>query len=204
MRQGAIFLDKDGTLIPDIPYNVDPARIELFPDAGQALFRLQTAGYHIIVVSNQSGVARGFFSERDLKAVQVQLEELLQKWHVRLDGFYYCPHLPSGTVSSYALDCDCRKPLPGMLMQAAQEQSISLEDSWMIGDILNDVEAGNRAGCRTILINNGNETEWIPGDFRTPSFIANSLMEAADIILSKSINYTRAHVVHTHTQQAQK
>jgi D-glycero-D-manno-heptose 1,7-bisphosphate phosphatase len=199
MMKNAIFLDKDGTLIQDVPYNVDPGRIVLVSDAGETLSRLQKAGYKLIVVSNQAGIARGYFEEKALEDVKVRLQELLQWWHVHLDGFYYCPHLPSGTVATYAQECNCRKPLPGMLVQAAQEHNISLEDAWMIGDILHDVEAGNRAGCRTILINNGNETEWIPGDFRTPTFTVRSLAEAADIILAMSVRHASQQAIHSST-----
>lgn len=178
----AVFLDKDGTLIPDIPYNVDPEHITLYPEAGEALRRLQDAGYRLIVVSNQSGVARGYFEEAQLDGVWQKITQLLAPFGVRIDGFYYCPNHPGGTVGRYAVDCDFRKPKPGMLIQAAREHGIDLTRSWMIGDILNDVEAGNRAGCRTLLVDRGNETEWEPGQFRTPTATVRSLTEAADHI----------------------
>ena len=183
----AIFLDKDGTLIVDVAYNVDPEQIVLYPDAGPALHRMQAAGYRLVVVSNQSGVARGYFNETDLPAVWERLTDLFVPFGVTFDGFYYCPHEPSGTVSDYALACDCRKPQPGMLRQAAQELNINLAESWMIGDILNDVEAGNRAGCRSLLVNRGNETEWLPGPYRTPAVCVDSLLEAAEQIVSTRI-----------------
>jgi HAD superfamily hydrolase (TIGR01662 family) len=188
MRRKAVFLDKDGTLIHDVPYNVAPDRIVLYADAGEALARLQRAGYQLVVVSNQSGVARGYFEEKDLQRVEARLQALLRRWHVQLDGFHYCPHLPTGSVPRYALECDCRKPMPGMLLEAARQHHLSLGDSWMIGDILNDVEAGNRAGCRTLLINNGNETEWLAGAFRTPTAVVGTLSEAADLILAGTVN----------------
>jgi D-glycero-D-manno-heptose 1,7-bisphosphate phosphatase len=178
----AVFLDKDGTLIEDVPFNVDPEKIKLFPDALQALKGIQEQGYKIIVVSNQSGVAYGYFEESALENVWKELSKLLQSAEVRIMGFYYCPHHSEGTVKGYDFDCDCRKPKSGMLLKAASELGINLSESWMIGDILNDVEAGNRAGCKTILIDNGNETEWTPGDFRIPDYFATSLTEAATII----------------------
>lgn len=192
MSRRAVFLDKDGTLIPDIPYNVDPGRIQLYPDAGLALQQLHGAGYQLLVISNQAGVARGYFAETALPAVADRLQALLAEFQVSLSGFYYCPHHPAGTVPEYTRPCACRKPAPGLLLQAAAEHQLSLPDSWMIGDILNDVEAGNRAGCRTILLDRGHETEWLPGDFRTPSFTVRSLAEAAAVILAHAGNVATA------------
>lgn len=179
----AVFLDKDGTLIPDIPYNVDPARITLYPDAGSALRLLQETGFRLIVVSNQAGVARGYFSETALTAVENRLRQLLVAEGVRLDGVLFCPHHPAGSVAGYAIDCDCRKPQPGLLLRAADEWAVDLSESWMLGDILNDVEAGNRAGCQTILLDRGNETEWLTGPFRQPTATVGSLLEAAAVIV---------------------
>jgi D,D-heptose 1,7-bisphosphate phosphatase len=183
----AIFLDKDGTLIVDVPYNVDPARIELYFDIGPALQRLQTAGYKLIVISNQAGVARGYFVEDALDGVIAALRNQLSAFGVMLDGFYYCPHHPDGSVTTYAIDCDCRKPQPGLIQRAARDHNIDLSQSWMVGDILNDVEAGNRAGCRTLLIDRGNETEWLTGPFRTPTATVSSLVEMADYILKNCV-----------------
>ncbi len=182
--QKAIFLDKDGTLINDIPYNVNPDLIELSEDSTSGLRRLQKAGFKLIVVTNQSGVSRGFFKETSLKGVEARLAELLEAEQIKLDGFYYCPHHPDGIIPEYAIDCECRKPNPGMLKQSAEEHYIDLHRSWMIGDILNDVEAGNRAGIRSILIDNGNETEWVEGAFRKPVYEAKNINDAADFILS--------------------
>lgn len=181
----AIFLDKDGTLIDDVPYNVDPALIRLSWNAGPALQLLQEAGYRLIVVTNQSGVARGLFTEAALEAVHARLIELLAQYGVQLDGFYYCPHHPDGAVNRYAIACTCRKPMPGLLMRAASEHGIDLTQSWMIGDILNDVEAGHRAGCRSLLVDNGNETEWDQGPLRTPEFSVPDLYAAAALIVDQ-------------------
>jgi D-glycero-D-manno-heptose 1,7-bisphosphate phosphatase len=178
----AIFLDKDGTLVDDVPYNVDPALVRLSWQAGPALQLLQARGYRLIVVTNQSGVARGLFTEAALDAVHRRLAELLAQYGVRLDGFYYCPHSPQGTIERYAIDCTCRKPRPGLLLRAAGELGIELAHSWMIGDILNDVEAGHRAGCRAVLIDNGNETEWMLSPLRRPDLTAPELYAAATAI----------------------
>jgi histidinol-phosphate phosphatase family protein len=179
----AIFIDKDGTLIKNVPYSIDPALIELENDAGVALQMLKENDYLIIVVSNQSGVAYGYFKESDLERVKSQIQYLLQKQSAAIDAFYFCPHHPEGKELEYSIFCDCRKPQPGMLIQAAREFGIDLTLSWMIGDILNDVEAGNRAGCKSILIDNGNETEWITNEMRLPAYIVRNLKEAASVIL---------------------
>lgn len=174
----AVFLDKDGTLIDDVPYNVEPARLRLAPHAGPALRLMQQMGYRLIVVSNQSGVARGLFGEAALPPLFAALQNMLALEEVSLDGWYWCPHHPQGHAAGYAIECNCRKPLPGMLQQAAREHGIDLARSWMVGDILNDVEAGRRAGCRTVLIDNGNETEWLRSPLRTPDISAPDLLSA--------------------------
>jgi D-glycero-D-manno-heptose 1,7-bisphosphate phosphatase len=179
----AVFLDKDGTLIPDIPHNVDHFLITLSDKAVDGLRKLQSAGYKLIVVTNQSGIAKGLFKECDLIAVHRKIMSLLRLNGVLLDGFYYCPHDINGKVEPYNLPCDCRKPQPGMLLKAAEDHQLDLQKSWMIGDILNDVECGNRAGCKSILIDNKNETEWLEGPFRTPLYTANTINEACDLIL---------------------
>src|SRR4051812_7101588 len=121
MKHRAVFLDKDGTLVEDVPYNVEPSRIRLGPGAAAGLSQLHAAGFLLIVVSNQSGVARGMFSEDALTAVHERLKELLAEFGVSLSGFYYCPHHPQGTVARYAVKCSCRKPEPGMIRAAASE-----------------------------------------------------------------------------------
>jgi D-glycero-D-manno-heptose 1,7-bisphosphate phosphatase len=171
----AIFIDKDGTLIPDIPYNVNPGKITITDHTVEGLQLLKETGYLLVVISNQSGVERGYFKEDALVDVKARIQALLAMHNLALDGFYYCPH--------YVVQCDCRKPLPGLILKAAQQDGIDLKNSWMIGDILNDVEAGNRAGCKTILIDNGNETEWLSGTYRDPTITCRSINEAADFIL---------------------
>lgn len=171
----AVFIDKDGTLVRDVPYNVDPQYIRLTVGAGPALRHMKNAGYKLIVISNQSGIARGLFEEKDLFPVNRCIQSLLAQYDVSIDAFYYCPHGPAD-------GCRCRKPMPGMILKAAKDQGVHLQASWMIGDILNDVEAGNRAGCRTIHLDNGNETEWVKGSDREPVYSVTDWMEAAEII----------------------
>ncbi len=184
MKKKAVFLDKDGTLVEDVPYSCDVNRIRLMPGVRQGLRRLDAAGYLLIVVSNQSGVAHGLFSAEALSGVEMKLRALLADADIRLDGFYYCPHHPDGRIPAYATACDCRKPSPGLFMQATSDWAIDLTASWMVGDILHDVEAGRRAGCRTILLDNGHETEWHLGAYRYPDYVAADVDVAADIILA--------------------
>jgi D,D-heptose 1,7-bisphosphate phosphatase len=180
----AIFLDKDGTLVDDLPYNAEPQRITLCSGAGAALRLLSRLDYRLFVVTNQAGIAFGRFGEAAMNAVHDRLQDLLFREQLTLDGFFYCPHHPDGSVAVYACDCHCRKPMPGLLLRAATEHGIDLRSSWMIGDILHDVEAGNRAGCRTVLIDNGNETEWRLGPRRIPTRMAPDLYAAAVLIAS--------------------
>jgi D-glycero-D-manno-heptose 1,7-bisphosphate phosphatase len=176
---GAVFIDKDGTLIRDVPYNVDPRQIQLMPGVGVALRRLQNEGYKLIAISNQPGIARNLFQENDLLPVNRQIQTLLAPYRVKMDAFYYCPHeLTAG--------CGCRKPMPGMIFRAAKDHVIEPRISWMIGDILHDVEAGNRAGCRTIHFDNGNETEWIKGPFRQPGYSVETWTEAGQVICGRA------------------
>jgi histidinol-phosphate phosphatase family protein len=170
-RSGAVFIDKDGTLVENVPYNVDPRRITLAKGAKDSVSEMSSRGFRVIVVSNQPGAALGLFDESQLKKVEAKLRDLLPA----LDGFYYCPHRPEA-------GCGCRKPAPGMLERAAREHGVELSTSWMIGDILDDIEAGRRAGCRTILLDNGNETEWRIAEARSPDYIARDLPQAAAII----------------------
>lgn len=187
MKTPAVFFDKDGTLIPDIPYNVDPRLIRLEEQAAYGLRLLAQANFRFVVVSNQSGVARGLFEESALENVAAAINDWMQKAAgTALAGFYYCPHHPQGCEPAYAVECNCRKPRPGMLLRAADELGIDLSQSWMVGDILDDIEAGRRAGCRTILIDNGHETEWLPGPLRQPHFVVPNINEAAAIILHAS------------------
>jgi D-glycero-D-manno-heptose 1,7-bisphosphate phosphatase len=179
----AVFLDKDGTLVEDVPYNVDPALLRFTPNAIEALQLLSSHGYALVVASNQSGLARGLFDRAALARLQAALEAMLARENIRLDGFYVCPHAPPANARRPG--CLCRKPAPGLLRQAARALHIDLARSWMVGDILNDVEAGRRAGCRTVLLDVGHETEWLRTPLRTPHHTARDLLEAARTIVAE-------------------
>jgi D-glycero-D-manno-heptose 1,7-bisphosphate phosphatase len=186
LMRRAVFLDKDGTLIENVPYNVDPLRVKLARDAGRALRALKEHGFLLVVVSNQPGVALARFTLQSLACVERRIQELLASSAVEIDAFYYCPHLPQAPNVRYAVRCLCRKPQPGLLRQAAREWQIELTQSWLVGDILDDVEAGNRASCRTVLVDNDNETEWRLGAHRQPHHLVGSLHQAACLILASA------------------
>lgn len=176
----AIFLDRDGTLVEPRHYPSRPEDLVLFPGLAPELRRLQTA-FQLVVITNQSGLARGFFRQADLTRMHTHLEEELARQGVRLDAIYYCPHVEDGIVPELSFRCACRKPQPGLLLRAAAELRLDLAVSWMVGDILDDIEAGNRAGCRTILVDLGTEspprTPW-----RSPTYVARDTRHALALI----------------------
>ena len=188
----AVFVDKDGTLVENVPYNVDPARVRLLPGTLDGLRALQQVGFRLFVVSNQAGVALGRFAPEALSVVETRLSELVAAGGVRLDGYAWCPHHPQGSVAAYAVACECRKPQPGMLRDLARAHDIALAQSWMVGDILDDVEAGHRAGCRAVLVHRGGETEWRRGPGREPDAIVASFDEAARVIVGATRDASEA------------
>ncbi|MCK6485790.1 MAG: HAD family hydrolase [Phycisphaerae bacterium] len=178
--QRAVFLDRDGTIIEDMHYSGDPARVRLLPGAAGALCRLRAAGYRLIVVTNQSGIARGLLSVAQLAEVHRRMERLLAAEGATLDAIYYCPYLAGveAVVEEYRRDSDLRKPGPGMLIQAAREWNIDLQRSWMVGDAPRDVQAGRAAGCRTVLVAAAGAPPCPQADF-----VVGDVSAAADIIL---------------------
>jgi D-glycero-D-manno-heptose 1,7-bisphosphate phosphatase len=181
MTQRAIFLDRDGTLVHARHYPCRPEDLVVYDGITPWLRALQQAGLKLIVVTNQSGIARGYFTEEDLAEMHAHLARTLESDGVVVDAFYFCPHHPDGKVEELAIRCDCRKPHPGMLLSAAREFDLNLAGSWFLGDILDDVEAGNRAGCRSILVDLGTESR--PGQrVRTPDFVARNTLHALQIV----------------------
>lgn len=179
-KRPAVFLDKDGTLIEDVPGGIT---LHLLPGVPEGLRLLHLAGFLLVVVTNQGGVAQGRFTEDHVKHMEGGLRLAFTTCQIPLAGFYYCPHHPDGNVKGYGIHCLCRKPKPGLLLRAASDLGIDLERSWMVGDILHDVEAGHWAGCRTVLIDNGNETEWVMNETRWPDYLADGMLKAARLIL---------------------
>lgn len=181
MRRRALFLDRDGTLVHPRHYPARPEDLLLVDGLGPPLRSLQAAGFALVVVTNQSGLARGYFTEADLRRMHEHLAAELARVGARVDAIYHCPHHPEGIVPELAVACDCRKPRPGMLRRAAGELNLDLGASWLIGDILDDVEAGNRAGCRTVLVDL--DTEAPPETpIRRPSYVARSTPHALHIV----------------------
>lgn len=176
----AVFLDKDGALIEGAVGESRRGRIRLRPHAVDALLLLVGLGYEPIVASNQPGVALGHFPHGALAAVGEHLEDLFLAHGLKLADCYWCPHHPQGSVPDYAFACTCRKPMPGLLQAAAAEHALDLESSWMIGSALDDVEAGRRAGCRTVLLG-APVSDGSP--LRRPHVLAGDLLEAAEAIL---------------------
>ena len=152
----AVFLDRDGTLIEHEPYLSSPERVRLAPGAAEAMLRLRALNFWPVVVTNQSGVARGYFSESAVKRVHRRINELLMAEGSKAEAFYYCPHGPAD--EGYE-GCRCRKPAAGMALQAARDLGLNLNRSWMIGDSVCDIEFGLNSGCRTILVRTGRGRE---------------------------------------------
>jgi len=178
--RAAVFVDKDGTLVENVPHNADPARVRFTPHAGAGLRRLADAGLPLFIATNQPALSTGQIDPAQFAQLQRALEErLLDEAGVRLAGWLVCPHAPT-----LAAPCGCRKPAPGLLQRAAREHGIDLARSWMVGDILDDVEAGRRAGCRTVLLDVGNETLWQLDAWRQPHHRCTDLLQAAQFILA--------------------
>jgi D,D-heptose 1,7-bisphosphate phosphatase len=190
MSNKAIFLDRDDTLIEDPGYLSDPEQVKLLPGVDLALKSLHQAGYMLVVASNQSGVARGLLSEETLEEIHAELRRKLAEGGAHIDAIYYCPHHPQGTVEPYVGECEDRKPAPGMLVKAAAELDIDLEASWMVGDGARDVEAGQRAGCRTVRLRHpGSDAGTSDQDENVQAdFTVRNLVEAAKVIQRESAN----------------
>lgn len=168
-------MDRDGTLNVEKHYLSDPAELELIPGVGEGLRLLQSHGFGLVVISNQSGVGRGILSPEVVEAVHKRLKELLQGEGVTLDGIYYCPHAPEE-------NCTCRKPSPEMIYQAARELNFDAEESFVVGDKSSDIEMGHRANATTILVRTGYGKERAQ-QAENPDFIAEDFAQAAAIIV---------------------
>jgi D-glycero-D-manno-heptose 1,7-bisphosphate phosphatase len=184
----AVFLDRDGTIIEDDGYISDVGRIRLFPWSAEAINRLRAAGFLIIVVTNQAGVARGYFAEQFLAEAHRHLDALLAPRGARIDAYYYCPHHPEGVLVAYRRICDCRKPAPGMIEKAAADHDIDVAESFVVGDKWLDIELAQRAGAAGVLVRTGYgqsaEAERPAGIHPVP--VVDTLLDAAGWILERS------------------
>lgn len=179
----AVFIDKDGTLVENVPWNIDPAQLRFHAGALPSLTALAAAGYALVIVTNQAGLAEGRFTLAEFDALRRALEQRLEdEAGVKLAGFEVCPHAPAPDGSPA---CICRKPAPGMLLHAAQSQRLDLARSWIVGDTLDDIEAGRRAGCRGILLDTQGETLWKRGPWREPDALVTDWDEVVHTILAQ-------------------
>lgn len=187
MKRPAVFIDRDGTISEEVGYVNHPSRFRLFPYSAEAIRILNDAGWLAILITNQAGVARGYFSEDVIHAVHDQLTRDLQNESARLDAIYYCAHHPSVGEPPYRSDCDCRKPKTGLIQQAANDFEIDLAASWMAGDRYSDVELARNAGLRSVFVLSGyGRGEW---EYQSqawshrPDLVCENLLEAVKSIV---------------------
>ncbi|HEY9855022.1 MAG TPA: HAD family hydrolase [Stenomitos sp.] len=187
MKRPAVFLDRDGTINEEAGYIHDAQKLVLIPGAAEAIRRLNEAGVLAILVTNQSGPARGYYPESHIGTLHQRLTDLLFDEGAFLDDLYYCPHLPDGTDPRYSFPCACRKPATGMIDQACQKNDIDLEHSYMVGDKATDVEVGHNAGCRSVLLTSGYGERVLKGEYQwqvEPEHVAPTLLSAVEWILA--------------------
>ena len=182
----AVFIDRDGVITEDPPHYAHRSdQLRIIPGSAQAIQLLNVHNFRIIVVSNQSGVARGYYQEEDVKTFNDGMTELLAKEGAHIDAIYYCPHHPDAIIERYKINCDCRKPKSGMLFLAANQLNIDLAKSFVVGDKWSDIQAGEAAGCKTILVLTGHGRDEIKlKNMSSKQIIADNLFDAVNMILS--------------------
>ena len=190
----AVFLDRDGVInelvyyeeqgLVDSPFTVE--QLKLFPGAGEAIKKLTEGGYKVVIASNQPAIAKGQLSWETFEKIRGKMREELAKQAASVDGEYYCFHHPEAVIADLKVNCECRKPKPGLLLQAAREHDIDLLESWMIGDNLTDIKAGKSAGCKTVLLGRMKcqLCRLMDEEDARPDSIASSLSEAVSVILN--------------------
>ena len=185
----AVFLDRDGTVNEQMGYINHISRFQLLPDAARAIKLLNNNGIPVVIVSNQSGLARGYFPLALLDEVHEKMHRLLAQEGAHVDGLYYCPHHPEAKEEKYRQACNCRKPKTGMLLQAAEEMDLDLSRSFVVGDRWSDVKCADRAGCTSVLVLTGygrGDSDYIgPTQQIQPSYVAENLFDAAEWILQE-------------------
>ena len=207
MPRRAVFLDRDGVIIRDVDLLTRCDQVEVYPNVNRAINLLQSKDFAVVVVSNQPVVARGLVTERDVETVNAWIQKSLSReGGCQIDRFYFCPHHPNANLTQYRVTCDCRKPQPGMLLQAAQELDLDLAASYLVGDRPSDILAGHRAGCRTILLETGMHSAPLvvgnysddrqsasqsdgKGNAADPDFVCSDLSKAVDFILGRAGGY---------------
>lgn len=172
----AVFLDRDGVLTEERGYIASPDNLKLFPYTAECIRRIHEKGYYAIVITNQSGVARGLFTEEALQ----EMNDILRK-QTNVDAIFYCPHHPEGKIEKYRKKCACRKPLPGMLEAACKAYDIDMQNSFLVGDRAGDILAGQAAGVKTILVESGYGTAGLECDV-TPDYIMKDLRDVLAVL----------------------
>ena len=190
-KRRAVFLDRDGTIIREVGYVDEPSKVELLPRSAGAIRSLNQAGFQVVVVTNQSGVARGYFNEEMVSKVHQRLMELLQKEGAHLDRIYYCPHHPEEGNSPYRKDCSCRKPKPGMLLEASRELNLDLSRSFMVSDKYSDLQMAHQLEVKGILVLTGYGEGELSQVFQRgnppPDYVAEDLEDAAQWIIKAGV-----------------
>lgn len=196
MAHKAVFFDRDDTLVNDPGYIQRPDQVMLLPGAAEALIQLKKMGYLLVIVTNQSGVARGLITEEQLELIHQRLKKLFAAEGAAIDAVYYCPYHPEGTVKDFSIESNLRKPNAGMFFQAEKDLDIDLERSWMIGDSYRDIKAGKAAGCHTILVD-------VPGKIREKK-AGDPEPDRKAVNLREAVNIIRMHEFHQKAQAAKK
>ncbi|MDD5722116.1 MAG: HAD family hydrolase [Syntrophales bacterium] len=179
---GAVFLDRDGTINEEVGYLDSLEKLRIFPAAFDAVRMINESGMKVVVVTNQSGVARGFFDEIFVKTVHEHMRKIFKDRGAFIDRFYYCPHHPTEGMGRYRIACTCRKPEPGMLLQASADLDIDLPASYVVGDAARDIGLANRCGASGILVRTGYGKEVAPSEIHA-AYIAEDILDAARWIL---------------------
>ena len=173
----AVFLDRDGTIAPDVPYCSRPEDFQLYPEAGSAIKLLKENGFKVVIITNQSGIARGYFTEETLGKIHNKMRSELKRCGVELDAIYYCSHHPDDR-------CDCRKPNTALFLRAQEDINLDFTQSYVVGDMGLDISAGKKIGCKTVLITHGNGDSADP--VIKPDYVAADMLDAAKWILSNN------------------
>jgi D,D-heptose 1,7-bisphosphate phosphatase len=174
----AVFIDRDGVITEDPPHYAHRLdQLQLIPKSMEAIKILNDNGFKTIVVSNQSGVAKGFYGENDVHLFNNAMTALLAKGNAFIDAIYYCPHHPEAEVQKYRVNCDCRKPKPGMLIKAEEKFNINFKSSFLVGDKWSDIEAGRAVGCKTILVKTGHGLQEYENKKCPVDYVAGDLLD---------------------------
>jgi D-glycero-D-manno-heptose 1,7-bisphosphate phosphatase len=195
--RSAVFLDRDGTINEEVGYVNHLDRVRVYPWSAEAIRKLNLAGVPVIAVTNQSGVARGYFTEELVRQVHQKIAQQLAEQNARVDAFYYCPHHPNASLEAYRIDCRCRKPSTALLEEAAERFGIELRKTYVVGDSYRDMQLGFNAGARTVLLMTGygrGEYEYHRGAWpRRPDLVVENLLQAVEKILGELAGGGRSH-----------